>query len=121
MKKLIIIMLMGSVCFAAPAYHGEIEFKHNDGSTFSANLKGDEHFSWIEDKQGNIIKYNKVSKNYEYAEIKINKGKTELVSTGIKVNKNGELFSPSNLGETISKEKLFEIWNRKKEERKFSH
>ena len=114
-------MLMGSVCFSAPAYHGEIEFTHNDGSKFLANLKGDEHFSWIEDKQGNIIKYSKVSKNYEYAKIKINKGKAELVPTGIKVNKNGKLFSSSNLEQSISKEKLFEIWNRKKEERKFSY
>ena len=121
MKKLLMLIAISSLGFAAPAYHGEIEFNQDDGSKFSGHLKGDEYFSWVEDKQGNIIKFNKVSKNYEYAKVKINQGKAELVPAGIKVNKNGALFSSSGIGQSVSKEKLFEIWTRKKDEVKFRH
>lgn len=125
MKKLLfVIVMMSGMGFAAPAYQGEIEFKQADGSTFSGHLKGDEYFSWIEDKKGHIIKFNKVSKNYEYAKLETIKGEIDIVPSGIKVLNPNAGLSPSLLGQNISqdkisKEKLSEIWKHKKEKRKF--
>ena len=86
MKKLLILTLLSGVLYAVPAYQGEIEFEQHDGSSFKGHLNGDEYFSWIEDKQGHIIKYNKNSKDYEFAKLKTVKGKVELVPSGVKVN-----------------------------------
>lgn len=58
MKKLVLILTLGAMCMAAPAFQGEIDFKQKDGSSFKGELKGDEYFSWVEDTQGNIIKFN---------------------------------------------------------------
>ena len=114
-------MIVTSMGFAVPAYQGEIEFKQHDNSKFSGHLKGDEYFSWIEDKQGNIVKYNKKSKNYEYTKIEMSNGKAELVATGITVNENKASFSTPKIKNNILKEKLFEIWTRKKNERRYHY
>ncbi|CAA6800920.1 MAG: Unknown protein [uncultured Sulfurovum sp.] len=114
-------MMLSSLSFAAPAYHGEMEFIQNDGSKFSGHLKGDEYFSWVEDKQGNVIKFNKVSKNYEYAKLQMSQGEVDIVPSGVKVMNAKVPFSPSLSGQNISKEKISEIWKRKKEKVKFHH
>ena len=121
MKKTLLLITSISIAFSAPAIQGEIKFKQENNSTFTANLKGDEYFSWVEDKQGNIIKYNSTSKNYEYAEIKINNGVADLVPAGTKVieikNSNGIAQSSSHIQPIkIDKKVLAEIWERKRDE-----
>lgn len=119
MIKVILFVSMITFAFSAPAYKGSIKFQQNDGSTFSGKLKGDEWFNWIEDKQGDIIKYNKKSKNYEYAMIKEVNGTLDLVPSNIKVgNKPKQL---GNIDSTIpgllkiDKKTLEKIWKQKKE------
>ncbi len=119
MIKLILFMSMITWAYTAPAFKGSIKFKQSDGSTFSGKLKGDEWFNWIEDKKGDIIKYNKKSKNYEYAMIKEVNGTLDLVPSSIKVgNKpkrsNGSESTVENLLK-IDKEVLRQIWKQKKE------
>lgn len=122
MKKLLVTALLCSALYGVPAYQGEIEFKQKDGSIFKGHLKGDEYFSWVEDKYGHIIKYNKKSKDYEYAKLKEVDGKTDLVPSGIMVSESSFLkqgaFVPSV---SISKKQLSEIWSRKKSETKYHH
>ena len=119
MIKLILFVCMITWTYSAPAFKGSIKFKQNDGSTFSGRLKGDEWFNWIEDKHGDIIKYNKKSKNYEYGVIKEINGTLDLVPSSIKVgNKPKQSISadgtiPNVL--KIDKEVLRQIWKQKKE------
>ena len=115
---------MTSMGFAAPAYQGEITFKQQDGSTFSGHLKGDEYFSWIEDKQGHMIKYNAYSKNYELAVLTEKNGTVDLVPSGVKVpfGLTGK-FAPSLVAEQskIDKDALQKIWKRKRKEMPYHH
>ena len=110
--------------FAAPAYQGEIEFKQSNGSSFTGHLNGDEYFSWIEDKQGHIIKYNNHSKNYELAVLKEQNGTVDLVPSGVKVPlKTAGIFAPSLAAEQskIDKDTLSKIWKRKRKEVPYHH
>ena len=125
MKKLLILsIILSKFIFAAPAYQGEMEFKQKDGTVFKGELKGDEHFSWIEDSQEDVIKYNNESKNYEYAELKEQESEMELVPSGVKVTPEVQVqlsSSENNItsmqGERvkIDKSKLYEIWKEKRQ------
>lgn len=129
MKKLFLIMLVSVGLNAAPAYNGEVKFKNKDNSSFNGSLKGDEYFSWIEDKSGNVILYNNDSSNYEYAKLVEINGEVDLAPSGSKAGKKKSSSastsyapsSPSNLTKTgkkddgkISKKILHDIWKRKK-------
>ena len=114
---------MVTVAFSAPAFKGEMKFKQEDNSTFTGELKGDEWFSWVEDKDGNIIKYNFESKDYEYAQIAINNGVADLVPSGSKVIEEKDDNGSANLSASspiqaikIDKKILAKIWDRKRKE-----
>ena len=116
MKKIILISsVLFTLGFSSPAYDGNIEFEQRDGTIFTGHLNGDEYFSWIEDKQGHIILYNKSSKNYEYALLKrINKN-LELIPSGSKVKLSSDKFQKTNISiPNINKSELSKIWQRKK-------
>jgi len=123
MKKLLLITMICTLGFAVPAYKGEIDFKQKDGSTFKGELKGDEYFSWVEDKQGNIIKYNTKTKNYEYAKLKETNSSVDLISTGVKVDMlSGKLPSFGSAEDLkIDKEILHNLLKQKREERPYHH
>jgi len=110
MVKLILFVCMITWGYAVPAFKGSIKFQQNDGSTFSGKLQGDEWFNWVEDTEGNIIKYNKKSKNYEYGVVKDLNGTLDLVPSNVKV---GDKVEGSGL-EKIDKEILKKIWKQKK-------
>ena len=127
MRKIFLVTLTTIIGFASSAYKDDIEFKQKDGSTFTGNLKGDEWFSWVEDKDGHIIKYNNMSKNYEYGELKEINGSLELVPSNSKVSteESGTSMAPSlssassaSSSMTIDKSVLLEIWKREREEAK---
>ena len=108
---------MATLAFSAPAYKGNIQFKQNDGSTFSGKLKGDEWFNWVENKKGDIIKYNKKSKNYEYGIIKEINGTLDLLPSGIKVKEGTDMSAKSQSTTGIQKintKTLAEIWKQKR-------
>jgi len=111
MIKLILLVSMITWTYAVPAFKGSIKFKQNDGSTFSGKLQGDEWFHWVENTEGDIIKYNKESKNYEYAVVKELNGTLDIVPSNVKV---GDKVEGSGL-EKIDKEILKKIWKQKKE------
>ena len=116
MKKLVLLVVMVSFGFSVPALKNEIELKQKDGATFKGKLKGDEWFNWIEDKHHNIIRYNKQSKNYEYAKLKKIKGVDELVPSGIKVIRDMNHAPNSFPSMQIDSIKLMKIWKRKRKE-----
>jgi len=112
-KKLILILSIITAGVSAPAYQGDIEFKQSDGTKFIGNLKGDEWFHWVEDKQNHIIKYNSQSKNYEYALLEEINGTIELLPSGSKVADSTANRSSANIP-SIDRSRLMEIWKRKR-------
>ena len=75
MKKTILTFayfsIFGINLWAVPAVPFLITFAQPDGSTFKANLRGDEHFSWIESKNKQIIIKNKTTGYFEFALLKL--------------------------------------------------
>ncbi|RUM70397.1 MAG: hypothetical protein DSZ08_04825 [Sulfurovum sp.] len=120
MKKILLFLAVSLWCFSMPAYHGKLTFTQQDGSTFEGKLKGDEYFSWIEDRQGNIILFNNQSKTYEYAKLTKRHGISNLVPSGIKVFKNMGNKAPYK-NNTISKKTLMRLWKSKREHTRYHH
>jgi len=119
MKKIILTVLLTTMAFASMAFQGDIEFEQKDGSTFTGNLNGDEWFSWIEDRVGNTIQYNRQSENYEYAVLEDVNGSVELVPSGAKVPDDSEA-SNSILITNPEQETLYNLWeNKRKDALKF--
>lgn len=78
MRALIVSMLAASVLIAAPAYEHTRIYRQPDGSTFKGTPKGDEYLNWIEADNGDIVIYNKKTKQYEKASV----GKEALQPSG---------------------------------------
>ena len=100
---------------AVPAAPFLITFAQPDGSTFQAHLRGDEHFSWIETKNKQVLVKSKTSGYFEFALLKRDdKNHLELVPSGILVIKRGQsaLRSDTDLP-NISREQLGKIWQSK--------
>ncbi|MDD2790151.1 MAG: hypothetical protein PHU40_05725 [Sulfurimonas sp.] len=83
MKTLLLFSLLSTLLFAAPAFDGLREFKNADGTTFMAKGQGNQHLNWIETEDGEILRYNEVTKDFEYAQIK----EEALEPSGIKYEK----------------------------------
>ena len=97
---------------AVPAAPFLITFAQPDGSTFQAHLRGDEHFSWIETKNKQVLVKSKASGYFEFALLKRDdKNRLELVPSGIPVIKRGQTSLRSNTNlPYISREQLGKIW-----------
>ena len=111
--KILIMVTLSISVFGAPAFSGVREFKQADGTTFRAHLGGDEHLNWIESETGDILVYNKISRNFEYATIENN----ELKASGIKYIKPSSLRSlaPRAVNiKKVSKEDLSLLWSNKR-------
>ena len=94
MKYIVIISILLSSLHAAPAYNAKRVFKQADGEEFTARARGNHHLNWIEDENGEILKYNPETNNYEYAVVK----DTQLKASGYRYKK-------QNMKKSISKNK----------------
>lgn len=82
LQKLLATVLLSclSVVHASPAAPGLMQLKNKDGQEFTAQLKGDEWFSWAETKEGFVAVKNTKSGDFEFAQIK----NGDLVPSGTK-------------------------------------
>lgn len=114
----ILLFTLSFSVMSGPAFKGLIDFKQPDGSTFQGSLKGDEWFSWIEDSQGNIVKYNNSTKRFEYSELSENNGEFDLQHSGIAVQKpvqsNQKSTANINPKYHIDQNTLKQIWQTKR-------
>ena len=69
MKTALLLLLLSLTIYAAPAYSHLKKFTNADGTTFYATAKGNHKLNWIQTEDGKILKYNKNSKNFEFAKI----------------------------------------------------
>ena len=100
---------------AVPAAPFLITFAQPDGSTFQGHLRGDEHFSWIETENKQVLVKSKASGYFEFALLKRDdKNRLELVPSGILVIKRGQSALRSDIYlPNISREQLGKIWQSK--------
>ena len=119
MKSIFFIILISVSVFGVPAYHGDIEFKQSDNSTFKGKLKGDPWFNWVQTEDGFVAKYNEKSKDYEYMLLNT---EDELTYSNEKVTKyiNLSRSAPSRSStqevsdiKRISSDKMGKIWQKK--------
>ncbi len=113
MKILIVLAFFVSYALAAPAYNKLRDFKQSDGTTFKARAFGNQHLNWIETQDGEILKYNEQSKNFEYAKIK----DESLKPSGARYEQNNSKRARSlkHVGK-IDKQELRKLWMKKQEE-----
>ena len=111
MKFILIFLLLTTTIFAAPAFNKLREFKQADGTTFTAKTNGNQHLNWVETEDGEILKYNQESKNFEYATIEDNM----LKASGITYEKNNAKRAPTR-GQTnkLHIDDVTKLWSEKR-------
>jgi hypothetical protein len=112
MKILLTILLLISALYSAPAFNKLREFKNADGTTFLARGGGDEYLHWIESEDGEILKYNTTSQNFEYAKVVGD----ALKASGEKYSQSSESVNFKSIRRTprVTKKELQDIISRKK-------
>ena len=113
MKLALLFLLTITQLFSAPALDRVREFSNADGTTFMAKGQGNQHLNWILTVDGEILKFNQKSKNFEYAQVKENR----LSASGVKYEKSNSKRARS-LG-NISKVKssdVYRLWQEKQAE-----
>ena len=108
MKQILIFLLLLSTLYSAPARGTQRVFEQEDGITFIGKAKGNQHLNWIESSDGEILKYNPTTKNYELAEIKDN----SLAPSGVKYNSTTRKAQGIN---SLKKEDVYKLWETKQE------
>lgn len=110
MKLLIILTLLFSYSFCAPAFSKLRELKNADGTTFMARAKGNQHLNWIESEDGEILRYNKRSKNFEYAKIEGER----LKASGVKYERKNSIRARA-IGRVnkLNRDSLYRLWSQK--------
>ena len=88
--------------YATPAMPGMQTLTNSDGSTFTAELKGDPWFHYVQDSSGKIAVFNSNSGNFEYAYYDANSKK--LVPSGVKAGTAAGSYG------TISNANLSNAW-----------
>lgn len=113
-KHVLAVILFSTLLLAAPAYQGKRTLTQADGTTFQAKAQGDEYLNWIETDQGDILRYNTQTKNYEYAEIK----NGNLQKSGRIYKHDSQAVSKSaSFTKKISRDDLKQLWLQKRQAR----
>jgi len=124
MKKIIGTLLISApmIVSAVPAFKGKMKMMQDDGSTFNAQIKGDEWFHWVEDSDGNALVFNKESNNYEYGMIEKINGMPTLVASGEAVSEKSSKSGAqrSSAVKRVSKKDLQEIWKLQKAQKHYT-
>ena len=112
-KLSLFILLTSTILFSAPVRSVEREFTQADGTTFKAKPFGNQHLNWIETKDGEILKYNKESKDFEYA--KIEDSSLKASNQRFERNNSKRARSLAHINK-IDKKELYELWAKKRKE-----
>ena len=115
MKYLLLITLLSTIVFGAPAYQAKRTFTQPDGSTVEYRNQGDEYLHWKEDKEGNILLLNEDNDALEFAEIK----EGNLVPSGEVYSKKRQLRSSSKSSQNthLDKSDLQQLYQQKRQKK----
>ena len=119
MKYLLMITLLSTLAFGAPAYHAKRTFTQPDGSQVEYRNQGDEYLHWKEDKEGNILLLNHDNEAMEFAKIK----EGNLVPSGEVYTKNRQLRSSKKSSQShhLNKSNLEELYQQKRQKKHRLH
>jgi hypothetical protein len=106
-RSLLVFFAFTLGVFAVPALKRWQSFQLSDGVIFEARLRGDEWFSWLETKTGEVALLNKETRFYEYAKVVELNGHLELLTTGVSVGHLEKSITPLV---PITPEQLAQIW-----------
>jgi hypothetical protein len=110
MKTLLLLLFSSALLFSAPAFDALREFTNADGTTFMAKAQGNQHLNWIQTQDGEILKYNEVTKNFEYAKIQEN----ALKPSGVKYEKDASQRARAlHQINKIDKNELSKLWSQR--------
>ena len=113
MKPIFLSFILVTSLFSAPAFQKMREFKNADGTTFKAKAQGNQYLNWIETADGEILKYNRESKNFEYAKIEGN----FLKASGARYTKRDSKRARSLAHISKLKYKdIYELWRKRQED-----
>ena len=112
MKPLLLLLLIASALWSAPAYTQKRMFKQPDGTDVPVRSQGDEYLNWIETDDGEILLLNKREKQLEYAIIKDKK----LKPSGKAFKSPKARNNTPRLHPKITKEELRKLWKEKRKE-----
>jgi len=111
MKYLLLFVLLSTYLFSAPAFNKTREFRQADGTSFVAKAKGDSYLNWIETMDGEILKYNSKSKNFEHAKI----NNSRLEASGEKYEKKSSTrTSSSKRVNRLNIDDVYKLWQVKR-------
>ncbi|MEA3372484.1 MAG: hypothetical protein U9Q62_02215 [Campylobacterota bacterium] len=119
MKWTLILLLTLTSLWSAPALNVKRQFQQPDGTTFTGRQQGDEYLNWIETEDGDILRFNKKQKRFEYAIIKEKK----LMHSGEQYHPLDKMDKAAPLHPKITKDQLRKLWQeeRKKAAKKRKH
>jgi len=112
MKLLLLFLLLYTYSFGAPAFNKEREFTQADGTKFTARAFGDHHLNWIQTQDGEVLKYNSQTKNFEYAII----NNDNLESSGTKYQKlNSKRARSLGKVKKLNIDDVYRLWRKKRQ------
>jgi hypothetical protein len=112
MKYLLILSLLASYLFAAPAFHGKRTFTQPDGTVVEYRVQGDEYLHWNETENGDILLYSKKHRRLEFAEIEDG----TLQPSGIPYSKPDTSKAPSVTPCKLTREEIAELHRKRRDE-----
>ena len=98
MKFILLLILILSSGFAAPAFNKTKKFYNNDGSFFYGVAAGNQHLNWIQAEDGSIVVFNSQSKDFEYAIVT----DETIIPNNIKYSKNNSKIKKANSRNILS-------------------
>jgi hypothetical protein len=111
MRYIITILITLTTLFSAPAYNAKKICKQADGTEFVCRANGNHHLNWLEDENGEILKYNAKTKNFEYGII----DGVDLKASGVKYQKqNLKKAKAQREVKKIEKQQLQELMQKRK-------
>ena len=119
MRQFLLLVLLSSILFAAPAYHGKRTFTQPDGSKVEYRNQGDEYLHWSENQEGDILLLNPSGDALEYAKIK----EGNLVPSGEAYSKSRQSRSATKSSQShrVSREDLKVLYRQKRQQKHRLH
>jgi M6 family metalloprotease-like protein len=101
---------------ASPFNPGWRVYTQPDGSSFTAQAFGDEHFGWLETQDGRPVVPNRANKWFEYAKLQSESGRNVLLPSGLAARANQDQRTLSATLPTITRTTLFGLWKKAEEQ-----
>jgi M6 family metalloprotease-like protein len=121
-RTLLLLLTAGAMALgmldagASPVNPGWRVYTQPDGSRFTAQAFGDEHFSWLETQDGRPVVANRTSKWFEYAKVQAQNGRNVLQPSGLAARDGADQRTLSATLPALSRATLLGLWKKAEEQ-----